>query len=761
MSKARLQRLLVGLFAIGLALLAAWSGTFASTDRRLQDFFATSAHRVTSEEVVIIAIDDKSLAAVGRWPWSRAVHAALLERVAAQQPRAIGMDLFVTESTTPAEDDLLAQAMARTRGLTLPVLWVPDPERGEYVITPLPVLADAARRLAHVHIRVDQDGMVRSVPARVSDGTGTWHHMALEMLEPAASTEMAAPEGDIRIPYAGQTGMFVRHSYVDVLKDKLPPDALKGKLVLIGVVSAGLGDTYVTPATGTATLMPGVEIIANLLDAQLQALTLAPAGTALNASVCALILGLAVAMFVAGGGATVWRVLALSVGVLGAGWCVARFSGVLIAPAAALFTVWGYFLLWNAMRMRAVATYFFREVNQLEDAPSRFSQIQPSPQWNWLHGDVLDRDMESMSNATRQLGQMHAFVESTLDGLPEPLYVTDTTQVVKIANARAVAAFGNRSGSPLGRLITELLVDLAPAREAQPTLSEMLSSGAECPPCEMTDSRQRHWLVQAKPYFSEGSIPEGWIISLSDLSSLRQAERAREELLQFVSHDIRSPQSSIIALIDSHRLDGGGDMPEPVVEKIEHYALHGLEISNAFVQLSRAQAVEYRIEEVAVGPLLDMAIDEVLPRAHMAGVSLSNLATDSYGVVVLGDAQLLRRAIVNLLVNAVKFSPANTTVTCTATELDGFCRLEVQDQGLGVTPEQETRLFKPFATLGQEQGGQAAATSIGLGLRMVQTVADRHHGRTGVARKPGMTGACFFMELPLLPAPKAEEDLPS
>jgi signal transduction histidine kinase len=306
-------------------------------------------------------------------------------------------------------------------------------------------------------------------------------------------------------------------------------------------------------------------------------------------------------------------------------------------------------------------------------------------------------------------------------------------------------------------VITELLADLVPAREGPPSFPEMLSSGTECPPCEMTDSRQRHWLVRAKPYFSEGSIPEGWIISLSDLSSLRQAERAREELLQFVSHDIRSPQSSIIALIDSHRLDGGGDMPMPVVEKIEDYALYGLEISNAFVQLSRAQAVEYRADEVAVGPLLDMAIDEVSPRAHMAGVTLSNLAADSYGLVLLADAQLLRRAIVNLLVNAVKFSPAGSTVTCTATETDGFCRLEVQDQGPGVTPEQEARLFKPFATLGQEQGAHAAATSIGLGLRMVQTVADRHHGRTGVARKPGMSGACFFMELPLPPSLERED----
>lgn len=761
MNIVRLRRLLAGLLAIGLALLAAWSGTFASTDRRLQDFFATSAHRASSDDVVIIAIDDKSLAAIGRWPWSRAVHAALLERVGAQQPRAIGMDLFLTESTSPGEDGLLAQTMAQIRGLTLPVLWVPEAEIGESILLPLPALANAAQRLAHVHIRVGEDGMVRSVPASVSDGSRTWRHMALEMLQSDPTLKTASPEGDIRIPYAGKPGMFTRHSYVDVLKDKLPPDALKDKLVLIGVVSAGLGDTYVTPATGTATLMPGVEIIANLLDAQLQSVTLVPASTAVNATVSLLILGLAVAVFIAGGGATVWRVLALSAGVLGAGWCVAWLFGVLISPAAALFTVWGYFLLWNAMRMRAVASYFFREVNQLEDAPSRFSQIQPSPQWNWLHGDVLDRDMQSMSNATRQLGQMHAFVESTLDGLPEPLYVTDTTQVVKIANARAIEAFSNKNTSPLGSVITEVLADLAPARDTQPTLSEVLSGGEECPPCEMTDSQQRHWLVQAKPYFSQGPIPEGWIISLSDLSSLRQAERAREELLQFVSHDIRSPQSSIIALIDSHRLDGGGDMPEPVVEKIEHYALHGLEISNAFVQLSRAQAVEYRMEEVAVGPLLDMAIDEVLPRAHMAGVALSNTATDGYGVVVLGDAQLLRRAVVNLLVNAVKFSPTGTTVTCTAMEAAGFCRLEVQDQGPGVTPEQESRLFKSFATLGSEQGAQAAATSIGLGLRMVQTVADRHHGRTGVARKPGIAGACFFMELPLPPEPGVDEDLPS
>lgn len=741
----RFRRLVLALVLIGAAFALGWHGIYAPANRWMQDFFAASKNRTVSDDIVIVAIDDESLSQIGRWPWSRAVHAALLERIAAQQPRAIGMDLIFTERASAEEDRLLAAAMAQCRGLVLPVLLLPSKSGEKSVALPVSAFVQAADSLAHVHVDVDPDGMVRTVPAIVSDGQYHWRHLSLVMAN-AEKTDMGT-ENAVRIPFAGPAGMFPRYSYADVLRDKLPQDALKDKWVLIGVVSAGSGDTYVTPATGRAVLMPGVEILAHLLDAKLQNIELVPAAAWLNATFCASILALALVGFFSGGGLTFWAMLGLSLGVMGLGWGAAKWGGILLSPAAALMILWAYYLSWSALRMREVASFFFKEVGRIQVSSSRFSQEAVTQKWSWLNGDAIDRGMLSMTTATRQLSQMHAFVENTLDGLPEPLLVTDQQGVIKLANVRAISAFCPHGANPVGSSVYSLLANLMPIDEMQCSVSQLLSSKSKHPFSEMVDDQDRHWMVRGEPIFVDPKIPGGWIVNLSDVSALRQAESAREEAMQFVSHDIRSPQSSIIALIDSHRLDGGGDLPERVIEKIEQYALSSLDISNSFVQLSRAKAVEFHISEVEIGRLLEVCIDEVWPRAQMCGVEIVHDDLDAEPRIVLGDALLLRRAIVNLLTNAVKYSPRDGRVTVRSASLDHCCRIEIQDQGPGVATEDEAQLFQSFSTLKQSHNAQASA--IGLGLRMVRVVAERHRGRAGISKNPNMTGACFFIELPM------------
>eukprot|EP01034_Spumella_vulgaris_P013839 gene13839-17679_t len=126
-TRGQQRRLEWSLLAAALLGLVAWLSTADSLSRMnhlVQDAGLRLLSRPAHPDIVIVAIDDPSIAAIGRWPWRRALHAELIARVSAQQPRAIGMDVLFNEEDLdyPEDDVLLADAMRRSGRVVLPVL---------------------------------------------------------------------------------------------------------------------------------------------------------------------------------------------------------------------------------------------------------------------------------------------------------------------------------------------------------------------------------------------------------------------------------------------------------------------------------------------------------------------------------------------------------------------------------------------------------------------------------------------------------------
>jgi len=116
-----------------------------------------------------------------------------------------------------------------------------------------------------------------------------------------------------------------------------------------------------------------------------------------------------------------------------------------------------------------------------------------------------------------------------------------------------------------------------------------------------------------------------------------------------------------------------------------------------------------------------------------------------HAVPVRGDAGLLRRALVNLINNAVKYSPANTTVTVSTALEEGKARCSVRDQGYGISEADQQRLFQRFARFSTP--GQPQEKGVGLGLSFVKMVIERHHGEMRVNSTAG-AGSEFGFVLP-------------
>ena len=235
----------------------------------------------------------------------------------------------------------------------------------------------------------------------------------------------------------------------------------------------------------------------------------------------------------------------------------------------------------------------------------------------------------------------------------------------------------------------------------------------------------------------------GWLLSLTDLSVERDAEQQRVVLLRFLSHDLRAPHSAILALLDIQSHQAPGD--SQVFKQIELQVRRALSLTEAFVQLAKAESEAYQFEPSIFAMLILDAFDQAITIAQLKNVQLVHDLDEEAEGMVSADQSLLTRALFNLLENAIKYSPAGSRITVHMSCIEGWLSCEIADQGKGIAADELPRLFSQYQRFASAQGSDG----LGLGLSMVKAVVDRHGGRIFCESMVGQ-GTTFSLQLPLL-----------
>src|SRR5262245_48247837 len=296
MSRARRSPWFKPVVAIAITVgitAAAWAGlsanVFFATQLRLSDalFPGTEA----DGRIVIVAIDDESVAKVGQWPWERDVHAELIDRLMADGASLIGYDVTFGSPSSgaggEAQDEALADAIGRAGSVVLAETATfegtpGDVLRAQELFAPLPAFADAAEAVGHANTFPDTDGVIRALPPVIHspDGelvpslslvlaqlaTGQTGPISVEP-DGVRAGELFVPTGDVHlldINYAPNEDFPVVPA-IDVLQGKVDKRAFRDKIVLIGATALGLGDLVPTPLD-KAGRQPGVLVHANALN---------------------------------------------------------------------------------------------------------------------------------------------------------------------------------------------------------------------------------------------------------------------------------------------------------------------------------------------------------------------------------------------------------------------------------------------------------------------------------------------------------------
>jgi PAS domain-containing protein len=315
--------------------------------------------------------------------------------------------------------------------------------------------------------------------------------------------------------------------------------------------------------------MPGIELQANLLNAMLagRIIRTAPVGWQVVLSIAPVLLLMMGFWRWRPSKALTYSFLALLL-VVALSSATLLLTGWWVPPGAALAGLLLAYPLWGWRRLQAISDYITAELGRFaaeqDLAIPRRERMIPT--------DVVEEQTMRLAGAIDRIRDIRRFAADTIEHLPDAVLVTGVDERVTMSNAAACAIV---SDDPTGLKIHDVLSAITQTRKDD----------------EIALADGRRFVVARAPVEHANGRQSGWIFRLVDITPIRDAQRSREEVLQLLSHDMRSPQASIITMVEGPQ---GASLPRDIATRIARHARRTMTLADDFVQLARAQATPSR-----------------------------------------------------------------------------------------------------------------------------------------------------------------------
>ena len=333
------------------------------------------------------------------------------------------------------------------------------------------------------------------------------------------------------------------------------------------------------------------------------------------------------------------------------------------------------------------------------------------------------------------------FIESLGQGVLE---VADRLRIVR-ANTAAHTLLGRAPGTLVGRSLIEAFLDT----QAEAVAHSALEAGSATGEIAVAGADGPRLVIRARRTASAGL----WLV-LEDVSELRRLQQIRAEFIDNLSHELRTPLTTVSLLAETltRDADAAGDaLPAKMrdrIGKIEVETGHLVQMVNELLDLSRIESGSALgvVDLLDLGEVAIESTERLRLFAERQGVSLGVEVAPSLPLV-RGDEARLGQVLVNLLHNAVKFSPDGGAVTVTVSATDPEVVVAVADHGVGIPRSAQARVFERFYKVDRaRRRGEAGGT--GLGLAIARHIIEQHGGRIWVESVEG-GGSTFSFALPI------------
>lgn len=784
--------LVAGVLAASGVMLLSFVNYFDNFNLIAYDFTIRLASTVgPGSPVVIVAVDDETLNRYrSTTQMTRTRYARLLERIEEGSPASIAVDvLFEGRSPENKVDEDLAAVIANSPRNIVLAARLDNKDGKDVWLRPLEQFMPPDGTLGHAHVDPDLDGITRSVfSAKEIAGGPVISALSIEALRKAGVKIDSAFEADIGgativrprkigIRFAGDVHSFPEIPAWQVLERKVPSSTFADKIVVVGSTAEGLGDQYFTPVSTSGRKMSGVEIHANAIDALYTHRWIRQVSD--------------------------WVVLSLLTAlVIFLWWFDHRFEGPRFYAMAAvlvpvfMLTSWALIKFMNtwmpftpfvmgivlvapvleARRLIGVNTDLDSKIEKL----SRWGEPESGTEWDarvriteqtaagpqreaWLRAlqifetDLSRRQSERIRlfaapwrNSRWRLGAVDFFGEDLVRFLSFNSAVLQSIEDVTIvSDVRGKVVYQNPAARRLDKYMEippfapTYFASLLDGRDFADAFAIVLSR-------QETVSMASVPAVGGRQIFNVTIAPiegAGLVMSMHDATAQHELNLAKNEMVSLVSHELRTPLTSIRGYSDMLlKYDLVQEKGKPFLGTIIEESQRLNQLIQSFLDIAYIESGRQKVSstEFEITPLLRDMLTVLEPVAAGKNIVLSGPPPSD--TRVRADRMLLYQALSNLMTNAIKYSPAGTSVRMAMTNGGGSVRFHVTDEGCGISHDDTSRIFEKFYRRSnketQEQSG------FGLGLAFVKEVAVRHGGEVTVESVVGK-GSTFTLQIPL------------
>lgn len=339
---------------------------------------------------------------------------------------------------------------------------------------------------------------------------------------------------------------------------------------------------------------------------------------------------------------------------------------------------------------------------------------------------------------SRERSKLERILSSTAD----IIIVVGLDDTIEIMNASAIVAFGldptrSYSGLPMHEVLKHT---------ALPALYREAVRSGEVAVGEVRIADDRTF------YANLGPCPAiGWIIVMHDISPLKKTDRLKSEIISAVSHDLKQPLGVMHGFTELLMLNADDiEQVKAIIPQIQRAIISMRQLIDDQLDLARLESgVQLKLEPAYLRVILTDTIDSVRRMAEEKALTVHLHMPDDM-LMVTGDSNLMYRIFLNVIGNAVKYTPQFGQVDVTAEAVGGRVRVTVSDNGYGISPEDQSRIFDRFFRVRRPEYDHVDGT--GLGLAIVKRLVELHQGQIGVQSAPG-EGATFTISLPIEHSP--------